>query len=119
SEKDPRSNQRETKSMVSNSRPEAGQRLFVSLIKQMLALDAHQRITPSEVLRHPFFSPKSSLCIDMSAEYHKTLWSFSTFKLESKRSQKINCSFQNSVEFSSKYSSTHQPVHHSAQMSLN
>uniref|UniRef100_A0A3P9D8Y5 Protein kinase domain-containing protein n=1 Tax=Maylandia zebra TaxID=106582 RepID=A0A3P9D8Y5_9CICH len=48
--------------------PEAGQRLFVSLIKQMLALDAHQRITPSEVLRHPFFSPKSSLCIDMSAE---------------------------------------------------
>uniref|UniRef100_A0A3P8QAB5 Protein kinase domain-containing protein n=1 Tax=Astatotilapia calliptera TaxID=8154 RepID=A0A3P8QAB5_ASTCA len=48
--------------------PEAGQRLFVSLIKQMLALDAHQRITPSEVLRHPFFSSKSSLCIDMSAE---------------------------------------------------
>uniref|UniRef100_A0A3P9D8G6 Protein kinase domain-containing protein n=1 Tax=Maylandia zebra TaxID=106582 RepID=A0A3P9D8G6_9CICH len=37
-----------------------GQRLFVSLIKQMLALDAHQRITPSEVLRHPFFSPKST-----------------------------------------------------------
>uniref|UniRef100_A0A669C9H4 Protein kinase domain-containing protein n=1 Tax=Oreochromis niloticus TaxID=8128 RepID=A0A669C9H4_ORENI len=41
--------------------PENGQRLFVSLIKQMLALDANQRITPSEVLRHPFFDPKSSL----------------------------------------------------------
>uniref|UniRef100_A0A3B4EPZ2 Protein kinase domain-containing protein n=1 Tax=Pundamilia nyererei TaxID=303518 RepID=A0A3B4EPZ2_9CICH len=35
--------------------PEAGQRLFVSLIKEMLALDAHQRITPSQVLRHPFY----------------------------------------------------------------
>uniref|UniRef100_A0A668RTW9 Protein kinase domain-containing protein n=1 Tax=Oreochromis aureus TaxID=47969 RepID=A0A668RTW9_OREAU len=46
--------------------PENGQRLFVSLIKQMLALDANQRITPSEVLRHPFFDPKSSLCIDTS-----------------------------------------------------
>uniref|UniRef100_A0A3P8PXE1 Protein kinase domain-containing protein n=1 Tax=Astatotilapia calliptera TaxID=8154 RepID=A0A3P8PXE1_ASTCA len=34
-----------------------GQRLFVSLIKEMLALDAHQRITPSQVLRHPFFNP--------------------------------------------------------------
>uniref|UniRef100_A0A3B4GXV6 Protein kinase domain-containing protein n=1 Tax=Pundamilia nyererei TaxID=303518 RepID=A0A3B4GXV6_9CICH len=38
-------------------RPEDGQRLFVSLIKEMLALDAHQRITPSQVLRHPFFNP--------------------------------------------------------------
>uniref|UniRef100_A0A669DZE4 Protein kinase domain-containing protein n=1 Tax=Oreochromis niloticus TaxID=8128 RepID=A0A669DZE4_ORENI len=47
--------------------PENGQRLFVSLIKQMLALDANQRITPSEVLRHPFFDPKSSLCIDTSS----------------------------------------------------
>uniref|UniRef100_A0A3B4GUE9 Protein kinase domain-containing protein n=1 Tax=Pundamilia nyererei TaxID=303518 RepID=A0A3B4GUE9_9CICH len=37
--------------------PEDGQRLFVSLIKEMLALDAHQRITPSQVLRHPFFNP--------------------------------------------------------------
>uniref|UniRef100_A0A3Q2WUP3 Protein kinase domain-containing protein n=1 Tax=Haplochromis burtoni TaxID=8153 RepID=A0A3Q2WUP3_HAPBU len=37
--------------------PEDGQRFFVSLIKEMLALDAHQRITPSQVLRHPFFSP--------------------------------------------------------------
>uniref|UniRef100_A0AAZ1XH75 Protein kinase domain-containing protein n=1 Tax=Oreochromis aureus TaxID=47969 RepID=A0AAZ1XH75_OREAU len=37
--------------------PEDGQSLFVSLIKKMLALDAHQRITPSEVLRHPFFNP--------------------------------------------------------------
>uniref|UniRef100_A0A3Q2W9T9 Protein kinase domain-containing protein n=1 Tax=Haplochromis burtoni TaxID=8153 RepID=A0A3Q2W9T9_HAPBU len=31
--------------------------LFVTLIKDMLALDANQRIKPSEVLRHPFFSP--------------------------------------------------------------
>uniref|UniRef100_A0AAZ1XT92 Protein kinase domain-containing protein n=1 Tax=Oreochromis aureus TaxID=47969 RepID=A0AAZ1XT92_OREAU len=30
----------------------------LALIKQMLALDANQRITPSEVLRHPFFDPK-------------------------------------------------------------
>uniref|UniRef100_A0A3P9DVA2 Protein kinase domain-containing protein n=1 Tax=Maylandia zebra TaxID=106582 RepID=A0A3P9DVA2_9CICH len=79
----------------------SGQRLFVSLIKQMLALDAHQRITPSEVLRHPFFSPKSSLCIDMSAEISQNPVVFQhPSNLESKRSQKINCSFQNSVEFS-------------------
>uniref|UniRef100_A0A3B4G109 Protein kinase domain-containing protein n=1 Tax=Pundamilia nyererei TaxID=303518 RepID=A0A3B4G109_9CICH len=38
-------------------RPENGQHLFVTLIKQMLALDANQRITPSELLRHPFFNP--------------------------------------------------------------
>uniref|UniRef100_A0A669EIJ4 Protein kinase domain-containing protein n=1 Tax=Oreochromis niloticus TaxID=8128 RepID=A0A669EIJ4_ORENI len=36
--------------------PENGQPLFVRLIKQMLALDANQRITPSEVLKHPFFN---------------------------------------------------------------
>uniref|UniRef100_A0A3P9DJP2 Protein kinase domain-containing protein n=1 Tax=Maylandia zebra TaxID=106582 RepID=A0A3P9DJP2_9CICH len=79
----------------------SGQRLFVGLIKQMLALDAHQRITPSEVLRHPFFSPKSSLCIDMSAEISQNPVVFQhPSNLESKRSQKINCSFQNSVEFS-------------------
>uniref|UniRef100_A0A668TBG7 Protein kinase domain-containing protein n=1 Tax=Oreochromis aureus TaxID=47969 RepID=A0A668TBG7_OREAU len=33
------------------------QNVLVSLIKQMLALDPNQRITPSEVLHHPFFSP--------------------------------------------------------------
>uniref|UniRef100_A0A3P9DKK0 Protein kinase domain-containing protein n=1 Tax=Maylandia zebra TaxID=106582 RepID=A0A3P9DKK0_9CICH len=32
------------------------QNVFVSLIKEMLALDPNQRITPSEVLHHPFFS---------------------------------------------------------------
>ncbi|XP_039902793.1 homeodomain-interacting protein kinase 2-like [Simochromis diagramma] len=37
--------------------PENGQSLFVRLIKEMLALDANQRITPSEVLKHPFFDP--------------------------------------------------------------
>uniref|UniRef100_A0A669EUV0 Protein kinase domain-containing protein n=1 Tax=Oreochromis niloticus TaxID=8128 RepID=A0A669EUV0_ORENI len=39
--------------------PENGQPLFVRLIKQMLALDANQRITPSEVLKHPFFNTGS------------------------------------------------------------
>uniref|UniRef100_A0A3P9C8C2 Protein kinase domain-containing protein n=1 Tax=Maylandia zebra TaxID=106582 RepID=A0A3P9C8C2_9CICH len=38
--------------------PENGQSLFVRLIKEMLALDANQRITPSEVLKHPFFDPE-------------------------------------------------------------
>uniref|UniRef100_A0A3Q4GJE3 Protein kinase domain-containing protein n=1 Tax=Neolamprologus brichardi TaxID=32507 RepID=A0A3Q4GJE3_NEOBR len=80
--------------------PENGQRLFVSLIKQMLALDAHQRITPSEVLRHPFFNPKSSPCIDMSAERPQNPVVFQhPSNLKCKRSQKINCSFQDSVEF--------------------
>ncbi|KAL3979017.1 tumor necrosis factor receptor superfamily member 10A/B [Sarotherodon galilaeus] len=37
-------------------RIENSQHLFVSLIKQMLALDPNQRITPSEVLHHTFFS---------------------------------------------------------------
>ncbi|CAI5653022.1 unnamed protein product [Oreochromis niloticus] len=81
--------------------PENGQRLFVSLIKQMLALDANQRITPSEVLRHPFFDPKSSLCIDASSTRGQNPVVFQQpSNLKSKRSQKINCSFQNSVEFS-------------------
>uniref|UniRef100_A0A3P9DJT2 Protein kinase domain-containing protein n=1 Tax=Maylandia zebra TaxID=106582 RepID=A0A3P9DJT2_9CICH len=46
------------------------QNVFVSLIKEMLALDPNQRITPSEVLHHPFFNPglsKSSPCTDMSS----------------------------------------------------
>uniref|UniRef100_A0A3P8Q096 Protein kinase domain-containing protein n=1 Tax=Astatotilapia calliptera TaxID=8154 RepID=A0A3P8Q096_ASTCA len=48
------------------------QNVFVSLIKEMLALDPNQRITPSEVLHHPFFNPglsKSSPCTDMSSHY--------------------------------------------------
>uniref|UniRef100_A0A669C2V7 Protein kinase domain-containing protein n=1 Tax=Oreochromis niloticus TaxID=8128 RepID=A0A669C2V7_ORENI len=51
-------------------RPENGQPLFVRLIKQMLALDANQRITPSEVLKHPFFDPGLSgkaPCTDMNS----------------------------------------------------
>uniref|UniRef100_A0A668S0X7 Protein kinase domain-containing protein n=1 Tax=Oreochromis aureus TaxID=47969 RepID=A0A668S0X7_OREAU len=51
-------------------RTENSQHLFFSLIKQMLALDPKQRITPSEVLHHTFFSPafsKSSPCTDMSS----------------------------------------------------
>uniref|UniRef100_A0AAZ1XIC6 Protein kinase domain-containing protein n=1 Tax=Oreochromis aureus TaxID=47969 RepID=A0AAZ1XIC6_OREAU len=62
-------------------RPENGQPLFVRLIKQMLALDANQRITPLEVLKHPF----STLA---SQGVHG--------------SQKFNCSFQNSVEYPQK-----------------
>uniref|UniRef100_A0A3Q0SW65 Protein kinase domain-containing protein n=1 Tax=Amphilophus citrinellus TaxID=61819 RepID=A0A3Q0SW65_AMPCI len=38
----------------------SGQDLLVSLIKQMLHLDASLRITPLEVLRHPFFNPDLS-----------------------------------------------------------
>uniref|UniRef100_A0AAZ1Y5Z5 Protein kinase domain-containing protein n=1 Tax=Oreochromis aureus TaxID=47969 RepID=A0AAZ1Y5Z5_OREAU len=50
--------------------PENGQPLFVRLIKQMLALDANQRITPSEVLKHPFFNTGLSTrpsCPDMNS----------------------------------------------------
>uniref|UniRef100_A0A669BS15 Protein kinase domain-containing protein n=1 Tax=Oreochromis niloticus TaxID=8128 RepID=A0A669BS15_ORENI len=50
--------------------PENGQPLFVRLIKQMLALDANQRITPSEVLKHPFFNTglsRSSLACTLIA----------------------------------------------------
>uniref|UniRef100_A0AAZ1XM04 Protein kinase domain-containing protein n=1 Tax=Oreochromis aureus TaxID=47969 RepID=A0AAZ1XM04_OREAU len=50
--------------------PENGQPLFVRLIKQMLALDANQRITPSEVLKHPFFNTglsRSAPCTDMNS----------------------------------------------------
>uniref|UniRef100_A0A669C5D1 Protein kinase domain-containing protein n=1 Tax=Oreochromis niloticus TaxID=8128 RepID=A0A669C5D1_ORENI len=87
--------------MMFTQGPENGQRLFVSLIKQMLALDANQRITPSEVLQHPFFDPKSSLCIDTSSTRGQNPVVFQQpSNLKSKRSQKINCSFQNSVEFS-------------------
>uniref|UniRef100_A0A3P8QZQ3 Protein kinase domain-containing protein n=1 Tax=Astatotilapia calliptera TaxID=8154 RepID=A0A3P8QZQ3_ASTCA len=87
--------------MVFGRGPENGQRLFVSLIKGMLALDANQRITPSEVLRHPFFNRKSSPCTNMSVERPQNPVVFQhPSNLESKRSQKINCSFQNSVEFS-------------------
>uniref|UniRef100_A0AAZ1Y159 Protein kinase domain-containing protein n=1 Tax=Oreochromis aureus TaxID=47969 RepID=A0AAZ1Y159_OREAU len=87
--------------MMFTQGPENGQRLFVSLIKQMLALDANQRITPLEVLQHPFFNPKSSLCIDTSSTRGQNPVVFQQpSNLKSKRSQKINCSFQNSVEFS-------------------
>uniref|UniRef100_A0A3P9B8V8 Protein kinase domain-containing protein n=1 Tax=Maylandia zebra TaxID=106582 RepID=A0A3P9B8V8_9CICH len=50
--------------------PENGQTLFVRLIKEMLALDANQRITPSEVLKHPFFDPglsRRTPCTDMNS----------------------------------------------------
>uniref|UniRef100_A0A3P8R0E7 Protein kinase domain-containing protein n=1 Tax=Astatotilapia calliptera TaxID=8154 RepID=A0A3P8R0E7_ASTCA len=101
--------------MVFGRGPENGQRLFVSLIKGMLALDANQRITPSEVLRHPFFNRKSSPCTNMSVERPQNPVVFQhPSNLESKRSQKINCSFQNSVEFSQQVC-----VHTSASSSFN
>uniref|UniRef100_A0AAZ1XSC6 Protein kinase domain-containing protein n=1 Tax=Oreochromis aureus TaxID=47969 RepID=A0AAZ1XSC6_OREAU len=46
------------------------------LIKEMLALDANQRITPSEVLKHPFFDPDLSRRTpgtDMNSTGEKTL----------------------------------------------
>uniref|UniRef100_A0A3P9CKA1 Protein kinase domain-containing protein n=1 Tax=Maylandia zebra TaxID=106582 RepID=A0A3P9CKA1_9CICH len=101
--------------MVFGRGPENGQRLFVSLIKGMLALDANQRITPSEVLRHPFFNRKSSPCTNMSVERPQNPVVFQhPSNLESKRSQKINCSFRNSVEFSQQVC-----VHTSASSSFN
>uniref|UniRef100_A0A669CXS4 Protein kinase domain-containing protein n=1 Tax=Oreochromis niloticus TaxID=8128 RepID=A0A669CXS4_ORENI len=51
----------ETQDNYYEQRPENGQPLFVRLIKQMLALDANQRITPLEVLKHPFFQPCPSI----------------------------------------------------------
>uniref|UniRef100_A0A3P9C5A5 Protein kinase domain-containing protein n=1 Tax=Maylandia zebra TaxID=106582 RepID=A0A3P9C5A5_9CICH len=61
--------------------PENGQTLFVRLIKEMLALDANQRITPSEVLKHPFFDPglsRRTPCTDMNSTGDKTLCSLSS-----------------------------------------
>uniref|UniRef100_A0A3P9BAE3 Protein kinase domain-containing protein n=1 Tax=Maylandia zebra TaxID=106582 RepID=A0A3P9BAE3_9CICH len=80
--------------------PENGQRLFVSLIKQILASDANQRITLLEVLRHPFFNPKSSPCIGMSAERPQNPVVFQhPSHLKCKRSEKINshCNTQSSL----------------------
>uniref|UniRef100_A0A669AVH6 Protein kinase domain-containing protein n=1 Tax=Oreochromis niloticus TaxID=8128 RepID=A0A669AVH6_ORENI len=59
--------------------PENGQPLFVRLIKQMLALDANQRITPLEVLKHPFFNTglsRSAPCTDMNSTGGENLVSF-------------------------------------------
>uniref|UniRef100_A0A669E274 Protein kinase domain-containing protein n=1 Tax=Oreochromis niloticus TaxID=8128 RepID=A0A669E274_ORENI len=87
-------------------RPENGQPLFVRLIKQMLALDANQRITPSEVLKHPFFDTglsKSAPCLDINSTGGKNLvLSQQPSSWNSHGSQKFNCSFQNSVEFPQK-----------------
>ncbi|CAI5689408.1 unnamed protein product [Oreochromis niloticus] len=86
--------------------PENGQPLFVRLIKQMLALDANQRITPSEVLKHPFFDPGLSgkaPCTDMNSTGGENLvLSQQPSSWKSHGSQKFNCSFQNSVEFPQK-----------------
>uniref|UniRef100_A0A668TNN2 Protein kinase domain-containing protein n=1 Tax=Oreochromis aureus TaxID=47969 RepID=A0A668TNN2_OREAU len=80
------------------------QNVFVSLIKQMLALDPNQRITPSEVLHHPFFNPglsKSSPCTDMSSTGGQNLVvSQQPSSCKRERTQKISCSSQNSEEFS-------------------
>uniref|UniRef100_A0A3Q0SAN6 Protein kinase domain-containing protein n=1 Tax=Amphilophus citrinellus TaxID=61819 RepID=A0A3Q0SAN6_AMPCI len=53
--------------------------LLVSLIKQMLDLDANQRVTPAEALRHPFFhtglsqSSSRDPCIDMEKREDQSL----------------------------------------------
>uniref|UniRef100_A0A669B616 Protein kinase domain-containing protein n=1 Tax=Oreochromis niloticus TaxID=8128 RepID=A0A669B616_ORENI len=77
-------------------RPENGQQLFVRLIKQMLALDANQRITPSEVLKHPFFNT------GLSRRGENLVVSQQPPSWKSQGSQKFNCSFQNSVEYPQK-----------------
>uniref|UniRef100_A0A3P9DE92 Protein kinase domain-containing protein n=1 Tax=Maylandia zebra TaxID=106582 RepID=A0A3P9DE92_9CICH len=62
-------------------RPENGQTLFVRLIKEMLALDANLRITPSEVLKHPFFHPglsRRTPCTDMNSTGGQNLCSLSS-----------------------------------------
>uniref|UniRef100_A0A669EWU8 Protein kinase domain-containing protein n=1 Tax=Oreochromis niloticus TaxID=8128 RepID=A0A669EWU8_ORENI len=86
--------------------PENGQPLFVRLIKQMLALDANQRITPSELLKHPFFDPGLSgkaPCTDMNSTGGENLvLSQQPSSWKSHGAQKFNCSFQNSVEFPQK-----------------
>uniref|UniRef100_A0A3P9DCQ4 Protein kinase domain-containing protein n=1 Tax=Maylandia zebra TaxID=106582 RepID=A0A3P9DCQ4_9CICH len=61
--------------------PENGQTLFVRLIKEMLALDANLRITPSEVLKHPFFHPglsRRTPCTDMNSTGGQNLCSLSS-----------------------------------------
>uniref|UniRef100_A0AAX7TZ97 Protein kinase domain-containing protein n=1 Tax=Astatotilapia calliptera TaxID=8154 RepID=A0AAX7TZ97_ASTCA len=74
------------------------------LIKEMLALDPNQRITPSEVLHHPFFNPglsKSSPCTDMSSTGGPNLVvSQQPSSCKREESQKISCSSQYSEEFS-------------------
>uniref|UniRef100_A0A3P8Q0N9 Protein kinase domain-containing protein n=1 Tax=Astatotilapia calliptera TaxID=8154 RepID=A0A3P8Q0N9_ASTCA len=74
------------------------------LIKEMLALDPNQRITPSEVLHHPFFNPglsKSSPCTDMSSTGGQNLVvSQQPSSCKREESQKISCSSQYSEEFS-------------------
>uniref|UniRef100_A0A3P9DV47 Protein kinase domain-containing protein n=1 Tax=Maylandia zebra TaxID=106582 RepID=A0A3P9DV47_9CICH len=86
--------------------PENGQSLFVRLIKEMLALDANQRITPSEVLKHPFFDPglsRRTPCTDMNSTGGELLvLSQQPSRWKSHGSQKFSCSFQNSVEFPQK-----------------
>uniref|UniRef100_A0A3P9BUR0 Protein kinase domain-containing protein n=1 Tax=Maylandia zebra TaxID=106582 RepID=A0A3P9BUR0_9CICH len=86
--------------------PENGQTLFVRLIKEMLALDANQRITPSEVLKHPFFDPglsRRTPCTDMNSTGGELLvLSQQHSSWKSHGSQKFSCSFQNSVEFPQK-----------------
>ncbi|KAL3976724.1 myelin protein zero [Sarotherodon galilaeus] len=86
--------------------PENGQPLFVRLIKEMLALDANQRITPLEVLKHPFFNTglsRSAPCTDMNSTGGENLVvSQQPSSWESQGLQKFNCSFQNSVEFPQK-----------------
>uniref|UniRef100_A0A3P9BRZ0 Protein kinase domain-containing protein n=1 Tax=Maylandia zebra TaxID=106582 RepID=A0A3P9BRZ0_9CICH len=78
----------------------------LKLIKEMLALDANQRITPSEVLKHPFFDPglsRRTPCTDMNSTGGELLvLSQQPSSWKSHGSQKFSYSFQNSVEFPQK-----------------
>uniref|UniRef100_A0A3Q4HZ36 Protein kinase domain-containing protein n=1 Tax=Neolamprologus brichardi TaxID=32507 RepID=A0A3Q4HZ36_NEOBR len=71
--------------------PEDDQSLFVSLIKEMLALDAHQRITPSEVLRHPFFNPGLSNSKALQ-QFGKNTSSPSLFRAETQTERDVSAS---------------------------
>uniref|UniRef100_A0A3P9DJR4 Protein kinase domain-containing protein n=1 Tax=Maylandia zebra TaxID=106582 RepID=A0A3P9DJR4_9CICH len=72
--------------------------------KPTKTLDPNQRITPSEVLHHPFFNPglsKSSPCTDMSSTGGQNLVvSQQPSSCKREESQKISCSSQYSEEFS-------------------
>uniref|UniRef100_A0A3P9B7V5 Protein kinase domain-containing protein n=1 Tax=Maylandia zebra TaxID=106582 RepID=A0A3P9B7V5_9CICH len=78
----------------------------LSFKHKMLALDANQRITPSEVLKHPFFDPglsRRTPCTDMNSTGGQLLvLSQQPSSWKSHGSQKFSYSFQNSVEFPQK-----------------
>ncbi|XP_030611540.1 dual specificity protein kinase YAK1-like [Archocentrus centrarchus] len=83
----------------------SGQDLLVSLIKQMLDLDANQRVTPAEALRHPFFhtglsqSSSRDPCIVMEKREDQSLiLCQQPSSWQSKGRHSIDCNVENPVE---------------------